>query len=440
MYNVSIEQLAASLETEQVTLDIQDEEQVIKDLATKLEMLTNTRQDIRSINAVSRDQVKELVEECEMSLHEDCPLGSYTEMPSNTNLTVTLEGILDSTQEFLGKVWAKFIEILRKIFDYFRKLLDPILPFSKNYVKARDNLEILLATNDELERLAVTKAREDYLSKLGEDKQAYLTAEQDFEKAQAAFVEFWNGLTMDIVLAGPYQKARMSYAIAAEHAFGQIFTKMSALGAILKEPRDVTNPTVKQIVLDRLANIEKPIDLDTFHAAAGLVKEVHGMREKGTLRQYADLLHDHREFLATQAIEEKPDAALVARHFISKGNLPETVEFPVVKLLQEMNVFKKEIDALQECKPKDDPNGEIGAAYRAVAKSLLDEFMACQLILTDGVNDNRLLFKGLAIVSKRVYALMNLRMIEIRAEGDEEKLKQAEKEMSICKSRLKPFV
>lgn len=435
----------SALETEEVKLDTADEAQALHDLNAQLQILEDAKKEIVATQAVGRDQVKELVDECGMTLSEDYPLNSYTQQPSKTNLTVTVEGIFQTAKSILKAILVKIKEILRKIFDFLRSILDKYFSYSKNYIKLRDNLAVLLATDAEMAKLIAThQAAVDDATLarvLGSDKALYDRYTQEVEVLQKQWSDNYSDL-VDAILSNqsPYIVALRTATIATNHAFTQVRSKISLLNAVAAEThRDPNQPSVLKDILTKLADVARPIDITAFQAAVGMIRSHHDRMQYDSLKACADQIHGESIALAGSHGAKASDLLAVGTFFVSHHVPFEELPIPAEQLLKEINAYSKVVSELQTENPIEDQEGLIAQSFTIAAKELMNEFTGLQMLLYDAVRANAIIYQSMTMASRAYYAQINRCMLLARASNDAELISNCEKAMDEARRKLKPF-
>ena len=435
-----------ALESENVEFDAADENHVIDSLTDRYTLLNNTRQQIDSTGGVSRNDIQDLVDECELALPEEAPINSFTEAPSQTNFAVAVESILETTKAVLRTIIQKVKEILRKIFDYLVKLLDPVFRESKNYVKLRDNFKLLFATEEELTKLMaksgiVVPTEDDALTKeLGEENKAIYDRYTDEIKHCA--MQWQEGYNAFVAAAmkreSPYMNALRAAIIASDHGFRQLVSKIKLLAAIAAEThRDPNSPGVQNDILTKLQSVSEDIDLSAFKAAVSLTEAQHPHGAEG-LKEVADTLH--AEAMKLEGEKSEPQDMMDVAYLFANDRHPfEELPVPAEKILNDIRIYRELVDTLQASTPKEDDAGKIIRAYNDAARKVLSEFLAFQLIVSDGVKVNRVLYWTLMVATKYTYAAINRHILLSKALGKKEEQAEFEKILNNLRSKLKPF-
>lgn len=106
-------------------IDFSCDEGEIETIRGDVAVLNRYYDEIAAKGGVCRDTAKALVRDCNVQLPDSCPIGSYTEAPSRTNLTITQESVIMAAGrmvwDLIKKAAALLSKIMRWIIDAVRK-------------------------------------------------------------------------------------------------------------------------------------------------------------------------------------------------------------------------------------------------------------------------------------------------------------------------------
>jgi hypothetical protein len=106
-------------------IDFSCDEGEIEMIRGDVAVLNRYYDEIAAQGGVCRDTAKALVRDCKVQLPDSCPIASFTEVPSRTNLTITQENIVFAAGrmvwDMIKKAAALLAKVMRWIIDTLRK-------------------------------------------------------------------------------------------------------------------------------------------------------------------------------------------------------------------------------------------------------------------------------------------------------------------------------
>ncbi len=168
----------------------------------QLATLNSYIDDIAKTGGVSRGQAQALVQECGIVLKDQYPIESYTALPSQTNLAVTLESMFETTAQL---VW----ELIKKAAKLFLKLIHWVIDLIKKRREANKALPKVAArakmANQATAELQAAGLNDSVVPPSG--KAAVAAAQRELEEAEEKYAEAFNDLVADMVTEGAFLKA-----------------------------------------------------------------------------------------------------------------------------------------------------------------------------------------------------------------------------------------
>lgn len=448
---LDIELPIQSLEAEEVKLDTVDEDQAIHDLESQIQMMEETRNVIETSKSVNRAQVQELVNECGYVPDEDCPVNSYTEEPSKTNLSVTVESIWSATKSILAAIVEKVKEILKKIFDFIDGLIGKWLSKSKNYTKVKETLKYLLMTREEVAQnlkkhgLDLDNAIKDATSHTepnGESKygpefdKLIASGSSTMERWASDYNDLVHYLFSETALTDGLQAA----TIATQHAFNILHKKLATMVELSKELSQIKKSNNIRSATDKLNSIAKPVDAGPFKAAAHLFDVTNGKPPVNSMMDCAQYMSTIIQKLASEhALPPLTPEVFVRDYFAGEKRQHHDVVFPAEYIRKQMDEDKPLLASLVTRVGAGDRDSELVQAYQNAAKSLVQEFNAAQNILFIVAQVNRNIYYFMTLAINLYENQLNMAMIMARHEGNEGLVKETEAAFDKLKRQLKSF-
>lgn len=439
------------MESEEMVLTTADEDQAIQELTDQLCLLMSARSQMQTVGTVCRPQMQDLVDEAGLVLPEQCPINSYTSEPSQTNLTVTVESILDTAKNVIMEILAKTVEILRRILDFIRRLLDPILGYSKNYMAVRDwTVQVFDLDNE----LAKALADAQVVELTGPDREKYDRAKAEIDGIQKEWNENWSHLRADLLFRNRAFDTLQACGLHLQDTFNQVVWKIGLLSSLLKEThRDVNDVVVQKDITEKLDEVLKPINCKPYEVALTLLGYNTPYEDNQSLSIFSAWLHNelsrmHAAKMTELPIEEVCFKAIADRlnHekqygdlgkpvVIIKGNDGE-IKIGASELQKTIKNFGPAIQALRGTPPPVDKRGQLGEHFRAATLSLVSEFNGASSIIGDIVRSNGEIYRSYGMMARFMSQMLNMRMIMLRANGKEEDVKAMEAKLDIVKRSL----
>jgi hypothetical protein len=203
-YNYSGQDLAGSVALE--ALDIGLDETQLKQLSQVLKLLGQYAASFDDQRAVCQAQVKQLVEECEITLDQRYPLASFTKAPSPQNLSVVTESVMGRAGQVLvelaNKVWEVIVKMLRWVIDAFKHLAKRERKIAKRVELVRH----LHQANTEVKHLSGGAVSD-------EDAEALHAAHEKLLEAEENYQTHLTALGMELLSEGKFVAAIKAIAL-----------------------------------------------------------------------------------------------------------------------------------------------------------------------------------------------------------------------------------
>jgi hypothetical protein len=422
-----------ALETQELEYDTADEDQAARHLTGQLDILENARAAMISSKVVARDQVKELVDECELGLPDDCPINSYTEEPSSTNLTATLESILESTKNAIVAIAKKLAEILKAAFDAFLNFLNSLLKYSKNYQKVKANLARLCAARDAVHHELMQASGGHSSVSLSPEEQALdQTIGAKIADIEQRWNDNWNGMLADVLAEGPYTIGLRAIAINCVHGFDLIQGKLNLFAALVKDKtKNLNNQVTLQTLVEQFDSIATPIAIEPYAAAIRVFDKSYVYNDKpdaedslstvaGYVRQFSGNLYRSKP---TTVVSIEDAAAQLGvsngQHTQHLLRVPDAhgseVFVPIEELHNKVVACRAEVQVLLGETGPMDRNGYLQGPLRMASTVLTYEVRGMIKLLVDAAQLNTTLLNAAIQCSQYRQAQLNQMMLHLRA-------------------------
>lgn len=158
--------------------------------------------DIAKTGGVSRSQAQALVQECGVVLKDQYPIESYTALPSQTNLAVTLESMFETTAQLVWDLIKKAAKLFLKLIHWVIELIKKRREANKALPKVTARAKMASQASAELQAAGLN---ESVVPPSG--KAAVAAAQRELEEAEEKYAEAFNDLVADMVTDGNFLKA-----------------------------------------------------------------------------------------------------------------------------------------------------------------------------------------------------------------------------------------
>lgn len=170
-------------------IDISGDQGELDNIRGDVAVLNRYYDDISAQGGITRDQAKLLVRDCGVQFGDNCPITSFTEVPSRTNLSIAMEGMVSTAARMVWDLIKKAAALLMKIARWIVDALRQRLGLKRDAVKAANAVSQVNKLNQKYEG-AVNKD----LSSPVIDK-----AKATLAEAQASYDSNFNDLVMSML-------------------------------------------------------------------------------------------------------------------------------------------------------------------------------------------------------------------------------------------------
>lgn len=183
-------------------LDLRDEEAAWLQVGDQMAVLDSYYEEISRVGGVSRDQALVLVHEYGVNLGERYPPESFTDVPSKTNLAVTMEGLLTKVGE-IGLALIKAAgDLLMKIIRWISAILTRFKLRLRDVARRVSNLAHTNQANRSLDELGIATIAVKAVNMAAVDQ-----ARNSLQDAQKQYEDEFNDLYADILSGGQFSRA-----------------------------------------------------------------------------------------------------------------------------------------------------------------------------------------------------------------------------------------
>lgn len=186
---------AVQLEDFDLTLE-QDE---TAQLEVQLRTLDTYYSEIAAAGSISRDQARALVQQCGLDMGPRYPLNSFTEIPSTTNLSVTMDSMFETSARLV-------IDLIKQAARLFIKLLMWVIELIKKHratqASAAKTNERISLVKDAKRKMDATGIDQAEVPPSGEE--AVGKVRETLERAEEGYQNAFNDLVADFVGDGEF--------------------------------------------------------------------------------------------------------------------------------------------------------------------------------------------------------------------------------------------
>ena len=355
-------------------IDLSEDREAMDRISETGRVLDSYYEEISRIGGISRNDAVALVNEYGVMIGERYPPQSFTEVASRTNLTVTLEAILERAGVLLMQLLKKAAELLLKIVNWIRDLLKNRIQRFDHAIRKAKALSAVKKASDDMSAAGVDTINSGAKTHVLENalKLALETYENNF-----------NDLIADLVVEGPFSRAVRSIAFGALGILDPIQAKVQLLNTIVHR-RQVQSTSADLSELGELRAISTPIYADRLKGileASGIKVQGKGHGPVTVEDVMASLLSRYTAMRSTSSYEPAdPDVVILhtsdGTHSITQPffTKPEVIERATAELVEQLNKFRRIV-------PSESASPANREAYSQAVETLRSEISALRMLV-----------------------------------------------------------
>lgn len=351
-------------------LDTSHDQAAFEEVQDSLRVLEDYYGQISSAGGISRDQAKRLVTECGVQFGERYPENSFTEIPSATNISVAMEGMLSAGAKMLWDLIKKAGELLMKIVRWCSEFLSGQRENMKQFHRVQGNLTLIHQQNEKIRQSGVTKGqtvKPSMQSPVNEAKERVDTARERFVEGQT---ELWS----DVATDGPAGRLLRELSVAAFGFVPKVRQKLNLFDKVLSTHGDGSESA-------ELAQLSELRTIATKVSNEGMVRTVsHYHLPNGhldTQGTVGDLLTSvYRAISEMNSAKPEKTADLDATiERIADPNAGFNNPFVLIpeELKRELDGMEKELHRLTSIEPSRQASDRIRNAFRDAVASVSND-------------------------------------------------------------------
>lgn len=357
-------------------LDVSQEQAEWAQVTDDLAVLDSYYTEIATVGGVSREHARALVAQCGVQLGERYPPQSFTEIPSKTNLTVTMEGILDRTGSLIADLLKRAAALLLKIVRWILALLKDARSRAKRVIVKAANVTALKKANEQLDKVVPTES-----SSLTPAQQAEVSkAEKTVTSAAEIYERNFNDLVADLMVGGAFTKTvRQLDFVFAEYA-PIVRNKLALFDKVLHQRPQAGAPQNDVVALSELKTIATPIPAQ--HAAQTLkaINVQDGDLSKPRLGACMRTLYDEYQRQRVGESYDTVPVSLVADHFAATNSMAIAPFFTAPdSTRRDLNVIEGQLSRIKNVRPSNIASPEIRKAFDEALACVVEEVQALQM-------------------------------------------------------------
>lgn len=351
-------------------LDTSHNHAALEEINDSLRVLDDYYSQISKTGGVSRDQAKRLVAECGVQFGNRYPESSFTEIPSATNLTVAMEGILSAGAKMLWDLIKKAGELLMKIIRWCADMIRGQRENMKEFHRVQGNLQLIHRENEKLRQSGVTKGET-----IKPSMQSPVTeAKNRVDETISRFNEAQTALWQDIATDGPAGRLVREMSIAAFGFIPKVRQKLNLFQKVLTTHGDGSE-SAEMAQLSELRTIATVVPTDGIMRTVSHYPYIQrDMKQGSTVGDILSGLNEHiQEFSG-----EKPDKPanidqVVEKIIDSNGGFGNPFVLIPEELHRELEAMEKELHRLTTIEPSRQASDRIRSAFRDAVSSVSND-------------------------------------------------------------------
>lgn len=399
-------------------LDVSMESNAMTQIHETLDLLNLKLHAISTEGRISRAAAQQLVERYSVSFDPRYSVASFTQIPSQTNLSVAVEGILSTVGSKVIELVKQAIELLKKVFRWiidfitFRKLRDAKAPkVVKNIVETNKATRQLHEVSEHQLETAV------------------------LEQAASPYLEHYNGLSADFLGKGKYLKLMRELQPQLTLLEKGIQTRIDLLEQWITRP-PTTDSDVAAIL--NTSSVLEVMDADKLGAIVSRAG-IHAPPNPKSAREWmqAVLIEVSRESLI-KGLEPIPPITAIQILEQNRNGLQEPLLLIPDAVAKSADRYMGQLKKLQ-VRPLPETSETGRQIVEKLTQSIIDEVMSIQIFMSAinlyaGQRDQ--LVADLWRYSSFVYESTYKEVVTI---GDEKIRRMAQSNVTLLRSKLKPM-
>lgn len=366
--------LTASFEGVDVSDELGQWAQVKESLIT-LEAYYN---EIASHGAISRDQAKALVADCGLQLGSSYPPESFTQLPSQTNFGVAMEGMFEVSVQLLWQLVKKAAELLLKIIRWIIEVIRQHRARSRNTQAMADKVTAFGEVNQELKAAGLAAA-----FAASNDVEEVIAAKQRSDAAVELFDQLYSELVHDIIQSHPH-----GFTVGLRNIGVEVFELAELVSAKLQlfDQTVTAHPShsasgAQVVMLSELRTIATPIPTQRLSKTLGM----YGMAVQGQQNFAAVMnqLFERFQTLRNTPSEEQftPESALA---LITANGSKATAPFSLKpeRDMDTMQTIERYLAKMQALQPSNVASPEVRKAFTDAINCVTSEVQALRAFMS----------------------------------------------------------
>lgn len=357
-------------------VDVTDEHEQLTRVSENLAVLDAYYDEIAATGGIGRDQAKALVNECGVLINSRYPPQSFTDVPSRTNLSVAMEGMVERTAQLLWELLKKAAELLMKTVQWVVALIKTRRITSRNTARKVGSIQAVKTANDSLKEtgvgsVAATKGNQHVVDDTSED----------IEQNKQLFNNNFNDLVADILTNGKFCQLVRWLGMSVFDTAPIIRDKLALFDHILRSHSNLADQSVVLIQVAELNTIATPIDavaiteqlrkagLYTGHEALGMLPALRIVFEEYLKLRQGDV-YDVVDIDTIVTYFAATDASVIAPFLLA----PDEV-------LRTMEDIERQLHRIHGIDPSNAAPQRVRTAFQGAVKCLTDEIYALRLYI-----------------------------------------------------------
>jgi hypothetical protein len=413
-------------------LDFSAESLAVSQVGDALKVLDDHYDEIARVGGISRPQAQSLVAECGAQFGNRYPLESFSQIPSTTNLSVAMEGIIEAGGKLLMDLLRRAAALLMQIIRWCIDLVKAQTARAKQFMRVHHNLEVVHGQNEVLRTSGVIKGPDSPTSSTPKE---LLEASERLETATKNYEETANRLTSDILEHGPMGQMVRELSVAVLGILPKVEEKLKLFEHVLTSPSH-TGAGEDLAQYSQLKTVATPID------TAGLARSVgryfHDDHNTGSVGGMLNAVYRALADMTTEGGEDRPGIDQVVA-IVSDPKGQFAAPFVVVpdQAARQLEAMEHRLRRLQSIEPSNQATDKIRAAFQEAISSVTDDiqglrsyFLAVRLCISA---QERLLHDALAYET----ALFELNRIRASLSKNSEAIEAVNKAIDVISSRAR---
>lgn len=354
-------------------IDLTEDREALDRISETGRVLDSYYDEISRTGGISRADAVTLVNEYGVMLGERYPPQSFTEVASRTNLSVTLEAILERAGALLMQLLKKAAELLLKIVTWIRDLLQNRIARMDNAISKAKGVGAVQKASADLKAAGTSQIKTD---------DSTTALENAVKLALETYENNFTDLVADIIVEESFSRTVRSMAFGVLGILDPLQAKVALLNTIIHRHR-APSLTADISEVGELRTVAMPIPaqrLLTILRAGGMEVQNPG---SATIEDIMSSLMARYTELRTKNSYDPVNIDIVAAHLTTgKHAIAEPFFLKPKDIADTTANLTKQLSALQRIQPSNAAPPANRDAFNEAIKTLSSEIRALRLLVS----------------------------------------------------------